>query len=209
MNIIMLGAPGAGKGVTSEVLCKALNIPTISTGDIIRDNIKNQTKLGKLAESLINNGNLVPDDVVIDLVKNRLNEADAANGYILDGFPRTIKQAEALKTFSCIDYVFYLDVPYKVVEDRVLSRRICPNCKKVYNTNTYGGDTCEICGVKLVIRNDDNLETVKKRYDVYVEQTQPLADFYKAENKLVVINGVGTVQEVYERIIKKINEGNI
>lgn len=208
MNIIMLGAPGAGKGVTSEVMHKALNIPTISTGDIIRDNIKNQTELGKLAESLINNGNLVPDDVVIDLVKNRLNEADAKNGYILDGFPRTIKQAEALKTFSLIDYVFYLDVPYKEIEGRVLSRRICPNCKKVYSTKTYSKDCCEACGTKLIVRDDDNLETVKKRYDVYVEQTQPLADFYEAENKLVVIDGVGTVEEVFERIMKKI-KGNI
>lgn len=209
MNIIMLGAPGSGKGTVANIITKNYNIPAISTGDIIRENIKNKTELGLISENLINNGKLVPDDLVINLVKERLKEDDTKNGYILDGFPRTVAQAEALKQFQNIDYVFYLDVEYDVIEERILGRRVCPNCKAVYNVTNYNSNLCEKCGTEIITRADDNKETVKKRFDVYTEQTQPLVDFYKNEDLLYMIDGNSGSDNVFKEIdliIKK--EGN-
>lgn len=208
MNIVLLGAPGSGKGSAASIITKNYNIPAISTGDIIRDNIKNKTELGILFESYINQGQLVPDELIIELVKDRLTKEDTKPGYILDGFPRTVNQAKALAEFSEIDYVVYIDVDYDVIEDRILSRRVCPNCKAVYNTKTYSKSTCEHCGTEIIIRADDNKETIKKRFDVYNEQTKPLVDFYKEMNKLFVVNGNLSIDEVYiliDKILK--NEG--
>ena len=207
MNIILLGAPGSGKGTEASLISKDLCIPTISTGDIIRDNIKNKTELGILSEGYINLGQLVPDDLVINLVKERLTKNDVLNGYILDGFPRTVTQAKALQSFSKIDKVIFIDTNYGVIEERILSRRICPVCKRVYNTKTYQNDFCEVCNAKLVIRNDDNKKTIKNRYDVYLKETQPLIDFYKGQNLLYKVDGDLQADEVYNEIKLILQEG--
>ena len=200
MNIILLGAPGSGKGTEASLISKDLSIPTISTGDIIRDNIKNKTELGILSQNYINLGQLVPDDLVINLVKERLTKTDVLNGYILDGFPRTVTQAQALQSFSKIDKVILIDTNYDVIEERILSRRTCPVCKRVYNTKTYKSDFCEVCKAKLIIRDDDNKETVKNRYDVYLKETAPLIDFYKNQGLLYKVNGNLQADEVYKEI---------
>ena len=207
MNIILLGAPGSGKGTEASLISKDLFIPTISTGDIIRDNIKNKTELGILSQNYINLGQLVPDDLVINLVKERLTQTDVLNGYILDGFPRTVTQAKALQSFSKIDKVILIDTNYDVIEERILSRRTCPVCKKVYSTKTYQNDFCEVCNTKLIIRDDDNKETVKNRYDVYLKETQPLIDFYINQNLLYKVNGNNNANEVYKEIKLILQEG--
>ena len=163
MNIILLGAPGAGKGSQAAKISEYYKIPHISTGDIFRKNIKEQTALGKLAKTFIDAGNLVPDDVVIDLVKDRLSNDDCKNGYILDGFPRTIPQAIALDKVADIDVVLNIDVPFDVIEDRLTGRRVCI-CGATYHVSQLNGrDTCEKCGHKLFVRADDKIETVKPR----------------------------------------------
>ena len=207
MNIILLGAPGSGKGTEASLISKDLCIPTISTGDIIRDNIKNKTELGILSEKYINLGQLVPDDLVINLVRERLTKNDVLNGYILDGFPRTVIQAKALQSFSKIDKVILIDTNYDVIEERILSRRTCPVCKKVYNTKTHKNDFCEVCNTKLIIRNDDNKETIKNRYDVYLKETQPLIVFYKNQGLLYKVNGNLQADEVYNEIKLILQEG--
>ena len=202
MNIILLGAPGSGKGTEGNLISKNYNIPTISTGDIFRENIKNKTELGVVVENLMKNGQLVPDDLVVSLIRDRLNCEDVKNGFILDGFPRTVAQAQALKQIANIDKVILIDVDYEITEQRILSRRICPVCKSVYNTMTYKESTCEKCGSSLVTREDDNKETVKKRFDVYVNQTKPVIDFYENENLLYKVNGNLDPITVYNEIDK-------
>lgn len=202
MNLILLGAPGSGKGTQASLISKEYGISPISTGDIIRENIKNKTQLGLLAEKLINNGQLVPDKLVIDLVKNRLNQKDVKKGFILDGFPRTQSQALALKEITDIDYVILIDVEYEVIKNRILSRRVCPTCKTVYSTTNYFLNQCEHCGDNLITRSDDNEETVKNRYEVYIKQTQPLIDYYKQQQKLytVEVKENSTIEEVFEKV---------
>lgn len=208
MNLILLGAPGSGKGTEAELIKYYYNIPTISTGDIIRENIKNKTELGIISERLINNGQLVPDELVVELVRERLKKEDTKNGFILDGFPRTINQAKILDTFINIDYVILIDASYDVVEQRILSRRVCPSCKAVYNTNTYEKNICTKCGKNIVKRADDNSETLKKRFVVYNEQTMPLIDYYKNQNKLFVVDGNKKKEIVHSEIEKILqNEG--
>lgn len=200
MNIILLGAPGSGKGTEADLISKQYKIPTISTGDIIRDNIKRKTELGILSEKLIKEGQLVPDELVIDLVKDRLSKDDVKNGFILDGFPRTTVQALSLEKFASIDYVILIDTDYETIKNRILSRRICPNCKTVYNVNTHQSNSCDNCGTSLIIREDDNEETVKKRFEVYNKQTQPLIDYYKEQKKLFKVDGNQTANKVYSDI---------
>ncbi len=202
MNIILLGAPGSGKGTEGNLISKNYNIPTISTGDIFRENIKNKTELGVVVEKLMNNGQLVPDDLVVSLIKDRLNCDDVKNGFILDGFPRTVAQAQALKEIAKIDKVILIDVDYEITEQRILSRRVCPVCKSVYNTMTYSKDICDKCGASLITRKDDNKETVKKRFDVYVNQTNPVIDFYENENLLYKVDGNLSPDTVYSEIDK-------
>jgi adenylate kinase len=178
-NIILLGAPGAGKGSQATKISTAYGIPHISTGDILRRNIKEQTELGKMAKVFIDKGQLVPDEVVIGIVKSRLDEDDAKNGYILDGFPRTIAQAEALDKVASIDFVINIVVPFEVIEERLTGRRVCL-CGATYHTSTLNGlDVCEKCGQKLFIRDDDKIETVKERLKVYQNQTAPLIEYYQ------------------------------
>ncbi|MEG2453263.1 MAG: adenylate kinase [Clostridia bacterium] len=199
MNIILLGAPGAGKGSQASIISAKYNIPHISTGDILRRNIKEQTQLGKLAKSYIDAGGLVPDDVVIDIVKNRLTEADAQKGYILDGFPRTLPQAEALDREANIDIVLNIVVPFEIIEERLTGRRVCI-CGATYHISTLKDNICQKCGQPLFIRDDDKIETVKARLQVYLKQTAPLIEYYEAKGLVKNILGRDTVEHTFEGV---------
>lgn len=193
MKIIFLGAPGAGKGTQAEVVAKKLNIPTISTGVIIRSAIKDKTPLGNSAKSYIDNGQLVPDDVVIGMLKERISQDDCKNGYILDGFPRTIAQAEALDSMGiAIDKVVNIHVEDEKIVERLSGRRSCPECGATYHVvynPSNDGVHCSTCSAELTRRDDDNPETIKKRLSVYHEQTAPLEEFYASRALLVTVEG--------------------
>ena len=190
MNIIFLGPPGAGKGTQAQKICAALNIPQISTGDILRRAMKEGTETGKKAKSFIDAGQLVPDEVIIDIVKERLQMEDCQGGYILDGFPRTVPQAEALDTFATIDSVIELDVADQVLVDRLSGRRVCVKCGATYHLSMLNGEThCSNCGEELIQRNDDKAETVLARLKVYHDQTAPLIGYYEKKGLLKKIDG--------------------
>lgn len=192
MNLIFLGAPGAGKGTHAEILSKDLSIPQISTGNIIREALKSGTEMGLKAKAYIEAGNLVPDEVVIGIIHERLAQDDCKNGYILDGFPRTIPQAEALDKMVKIDRVIDIEVSEELIMKRLSGRRVCSGCGASYNVNTRKSKVegiCDTCGGTLVQRKDDQPETVKARLKVYHEQTEPLVDYYKKQGKLRVIHG--------------------
>lgn len=201
MKIILLGAPGCGKGTQAKYLSTEFKIPHISTGDILRKNILDGTEVGKIAKKLIDNGQLVPDDLIIKIVENRLKEDDAKNGFILDGFPRTIIQAEKLENLTKIDKVFLLEVDERVIVDRICSRRVCPVCNSVYNLNIEMIDECKDCGATLIQRADDNEHTVVKRIEEYKKQTAPLIGFYESRNLLSRIDS--TCREIAFEAIKK------
>ena len=221
MVIIMLGAPGTGKGTIAKILSENLNIPQVSTGDIFRKHIKEGTELGKIAESYISKGQLVADDVTIGLVNSRLDEKDVQEGIILDGFPRTVKQAEALdkilaKRNKKVDMVINLTTPEEEIIERIVNRRICSNqdCKTVYNlvlNPPKQEGICDKCGSKLIQRKDDNEETVKARFNSYIEQTSPLVEYYEKKGNLYSaivsksINKLG--KDVAEDVLKFIEEG--
>ena len=210
MKLIMLGAPGAGKGTQAKKIAEKYTIPHISTGDIFRANIKNGTELGKKAKTFMDQGLLVPDELVVDLVVDRVNQEDCKNGYVLDGFPRTIPQAEALdKALSAIgdsvDYAINVEVPDENIVRRMSGRRACVGCGAtyhiVYNPPKKEG-ICDVCGQELVLRDDDKPETVKKRLDVYHDQTQPLIDYYKNEGVLAEVDGTLDMEDVFQAIVK-------
>lgn len=201
-NIILLGAPGAGKGTQAALIAKEYGIPHISTGDILRRNIKEGTELGKLAKSFIDKGELVPDKVVIDIVADRLNEADAANGYILDGFPRTIPQAEALDKVARIDIALNVDLPFETIIKRLSGRLVCI-CGETSHVDWLNGSTvCPKCGKQMFVRDDDKPETVKARLDVYEKQTAPLIGYYDKKGILVDVDASGTVEEIFKEVKK-------
>lgn len=193
MKIIILGAPGAGKGTQAEVISKNMNIPTISTGNIIREALKSGSEMGRKAKEYMESGRLVPDDVVIGIIQERLAQPDCANGFILDGFPRTIPQAEALDRMGVvIDRVIDIEVEDEVITRRVSGRRVCPACGASYHLeykSPKADGVCDECGDTLVQRKDDQPETVLERLHVYHEQTEPLKDYYAAKNKLFVVEG--------------------
>ena len=205
MNLIMFGAPGAGKGTQAEILCDRLNIPTISTGNMIREALNSGTEMGLKAKSYIEAGKLVPDEVVIGIVRDRLAQEDCKDGFILDGFPRTIPQAEALERMGIvIDRVVDIDVPDEIIARRVSSRRVCPNCGNTYGTKVKTPKVegvCDRCGTTLIQRKDDQPETVKERLRVYHEQTEPLRDYYAKAGKLLVMDGQQGIQEIAEQTI--------
>ena len=208
MKVIMLGAPGAGKGTQAKKIAEKYEIPHISTGDIFRANIKNGTELGNKAKSYMDQGHLVPDELTCDLVVDRINQADCKNGYVLDGFPRTIPQAEALKAAlekmgETIDYAINVEVPDENIVNRMGGRRACPGCGCTYyikHNPPKVEDICDVCGAKLVLRDDDKPETVTKRLSVYHEQTKPLIDFYKKEGVLREVDGTQDLNDVFQAI---------
>lgn len=214
MKIIMLGAPGAGKGTQAKKIADRYQIPHISTGDIFRANIKNGTELGKKAKAYMDAGNLVPDSLTLDLVMDRIAQEDCKNGYVFDGFPRTIPQAEALKGAldaigQTIDYAIDIEVPDENIINRMGGRRACVSCGATYHIQFAAPKVegvCDRCGGTLTLRDDDKPETVKKRLDVYHEQTQPLIDFYKEEGCLVTVDGTKDVEEVLQSILKLLGE---
>ena len=203
MNIILLGAPGSGKGTMAQKLTSELNIPQISTGDIFRKNLKEETPLGLQIKDILASGGLVPDEITIEIVKNRLLDKDCLHGYILDGFPRSIGQAEALDTFQKIDCAVNLDVDKETVVKRLSGRRFCPDCNGTFHVSGLENESvCPVCGGKLIIRPDDSEATVRERLKVYEQNTMPLIDYYAKQGKLVTVDGNGSVDEVYARLLQ-------
>ncbi len=213
MKIIMLGAPGAGKGTQAKMLSEKYDIPHISTGDIFRANIKNNTELGKKAKSYMDAGALVPDELVVDLVVDRIKNQDCFKGFILDGFPRTIPQAEALdyalnNQNEKIDFAVNVDVPDEAIIERMSGRRACVGCGATYHIHynpTKKEGVCDVCGEKLILREDDKPETVKKRLDVYHKQTQPLIDHYEKKGALLTVDGTRDIKVVFEEICRHLD----
>ena len=201
MNIIFLGPPGAGKGTQAQRICETFGIPQISTGDILRRAIKEETPTGLKAKAYIDAGKLVPDEVVIDIVRDRLDQEDCKTGYILDGFPRTVPQAEALADFARIDAVVDLDVADENLVQRLSGRRVCLNCGATYHVSTMKSDCCNHCGQALVQRDDDKPETVLSRLKVYHEQTAPLVSYYQDKNLLHVIDGAQQKEVIFDAIL--------
>lgn len=210
MKLIMLGAPGAGKGTQAKIISETYNIPHISTGDIFRANIKNGTALGKKAKGYMDKGLLVPDSLVVDLVADRLKQDDCVKGFVLDGFPRTIPQAEALdealKAMNTkIDYAIEVDVPDEKIVERMSGRRACVGCGATYhivNIPPTVENVCDKCSSSLILRDYDKEETVLKRLEVYHEQTQPLIDYYKNQDILVTVDGTLDIKAITEAIVK-------
>lgn len=206
MNLILLGAPGAGKGTQAEIICAKLNIPSISTGNILRAAVKEGTEMGLKAKSYMDAGALVPDEVIIGILNDRLAQADCANGFILDGVPRTIAQAEAIETMGIrIDKVLELSVPDEVITQRMSGRRVCEKCGASYHIQSKRSQVegiCDACGGKLVIRKDDEPETVLGRLKAYHEQTEPLVEFYRSCGKLAVIPHCSSIEQTTAEVMK-------
>ena len=209
MRLIFLGLPGVGKGTQAEKVEKELNIPQISTGDILRENVRADTELGIKAKTYMDDGKLVPDDIIIKMMKSRLDDADCSNGFILDGFPRTIEQANALESITHIDKVIFIDVPVKVLIARLSGRRSCKECNSVFHLlykPPKKQGICDECGGELYQRDDDKEKTIKNRIKTYNSQTKPLVKYYKKKNLLVVINGNGTIEETSNKVEKALKD---
>ena len=205
MNVILLGPPGAGKGTQAVRIAEKYNVPHISTGDIFRKNIKEQTPIGIVAKSYIDKGQLVPDEVVIEIVRLRLAEEDCKNGYLLDGFPRTVPQAEALDSFTKVETVLNLDIDLDLLMKRLTGRRVCEACGESYHVSFIGdAKTCTKCGGTLIQRSDDNEASVNNRLTAYTNQTAPLIAYYKEKGVLVSIAAAGKIDEVFGEIEKSL-----
>ncbi len=210
MNLILLGAPGAGKGTQAEIICDKLSIPAISTGNIIREALKNGTEMGLKAKAYMDEGKLVPDDVVIGIIRERLSQDDCQNGFILDGFPRTIPQAEALDQMGIvIDRVISIEVADEKIATRMAGRRVCPKCGASYHTEykkPAKDGVCNACGAELVQRKDDAPETVLERLNVYHEQTEPLKGYYEKAGKLRLVEGQEEVADTTALTLKALED---
>ena len=208
MKIIFLGAPGAGKGTQADIIAEKLGIPTISTGNIIREALKNGTEMGLKAKKFIEAGELVPDEVVIGIIKERLSESDCQNGFILDGFPRTVPQAEALDAMGiALDKIISIEVPDGVIVERMSGRRVCSRCGASYHVvynPSKDGVSCDKCAEQLAVRRDDAPEVVQSRLEVYHKTTEPLKDYYAECGKLRLVDGVGTVEEISQRTLRSL-----
>ena len=210
MKIIMLGAPGAGKGTQAKKIAEKYSVPHISTGDIFRANIKNNTELGQKAKTYMDKGELVPDELVVDLIMDRFKEADCANGYVLDGFPRNYDQAVSLdelllKHNMKINAVINLDVKEDILRKRIVGRLLCPNCNAIYNDqienmNSKEKGVCDICHSVLIKRDDDNIDTFNNRYNTYIKETRPLIDYYERKNILYTVNSENSANNVFKSI---------
>ena len=214
MKIVMLGAPGAGKGTQAKMIAEKYGIPHVSTGDIFRANIKNGTELGKEAKQYMDQGKLVPDELTVKILLDRVAQDDCKNGYVLDGFPRTIPQANVLdealtKLGDKIDYAINVDVPDENIINRMGGRRACVACGATYHVVYNAPKTegiCDVCGKELIIRDDDQPETVKNRLNVYHEQTQPLIDFYEEKGVLKTVDGTVDMKDVFAAIVEILGE---
>ena len=203
MRLVLLGAPGSGKGTQSNLICSKYNLPHISTGDIFRENIANGTALGKKVQDIISKGNLCPDDLTIEIVKDRLSKEDCKNGFVLDGFPRNLVQATALDNFIEIDKVINFVMDTEEIVRRISGRRVCKNCQETFHTDFIGDNmVCSKCGGELYVRKDDNPQSIKERLSVYQAQTMPLIDYYTSKGVLVNINSGKQFNEVFEDIAK-------
>lgn len=202
MKLIFLGPPGAGKGTQATGVSTKLNVPHISTGDMFRSAIKNQTRTGLEAQSYMDNGQLVPDSVVIDMVRERLAMDDCKNGYLLDGFPRTVEQAEALESIASPDAVINIAVPDERLLSRLTGRRVCGKCQGTFHVSKLADEkVCPVCGGELIHRDDDKPETIKKRLSVYHEQTAPLIGYYTGNGKLKTVDGDNRPEDVLKAIL--------
>ena len=206
MNIILLGAPGAGKGTQATRISDGYKLPHISTGDIFRENIKNQTEIGLLAKSYIDKGQLVPDEVTCKIVEDRISREDCKNGYMLDGFPRNTAQADALAKITNIDLVINIDVDFSLLMDRICGRRICKACGEGTHLKWLNGkNVCPKCGGELTQRKDDNPETVQSRLDVYQSQTAPLIAYYTEKGVIFNVDGSGKPDDVFTVVQAKLD----
>ncbi len=210
MNLILLGAPGAGKGTQAEIICQKKNIPTISTGNILREALKNGTEMGLKAKTYMESGQLVPDEILIGIIKERLSEDDCKNGFILDGFPRTIPQAEALDAMGIgIDAVLDIEVPDDEIVTRMSGRRVCEACGSSYHVvhkKPKVEGKCDSCGGTLVQRKDDHPDTVKERLEVYHTQTEPLKEYYSNQGKLLVVHGQNAVETTTKLVLEALED---
>ena len=202
MKLIFLGPPGAGKGTQAERIAERFEIAHLSTGDMLRSEIRNATPLGAAAKAYIDRGELVPDSVIIDMVRERITRDDCKNGFLLDGFPRTVVQAEALSAFTDVDFAVNIDVPSERLVARISGRRMCPDCGAAYHVSMHADPNCKKCGGVLYQRDDDREETVANRLKVYTEKTAPLIAFYQTAGKLVTVDGDMPVDAVTESILK-------
>ena len=203
MKLVFLGPPGAGKGTQADKICREMSIPHISTGDMLRSAIANATPTGLRAKAYVEAGALVPDEVLIDMVRDRLNEADCANGYLLDGFPRTVHQAQALDEIKAPDMVVDMEVEDEHLLSRLTGRRVCRACQGTFHISSLEDEkVCPVCGGELYRRMDDAPETIQNRLNVYHTQTAPLIDFYRRAGKLAPVNGEGTPEEVTAAILR-------
>lgn len=208
MIIVLLGPPGVGKGTQGALMAEELHISIISTGDLLRDKVNKETDLGKLAKGFMDKGELVPDELIVGMIKERTKEKDCKRGFILDGFPRTLSQAESLENMLeqnnlGVDMVFLFNVSEQEIIKRLTGRRICERCGALYHVYynpPHKENICDRCGGKLITRDDDNEETVKNRIEVYEKNTAPLIGFYKKQNKLYTINGTGKVEQIFKEI---------
>ncbi len=216
MNIILMGAPGAGKGTQSKVICDKFGIPQISTGDILRANVKDKTPLGQKAKGFMDKGALVPDELVVEMAAGRLGQADCAGGFVLDGFPRNVKQAEALdstleKLGKIIDFAIGIEVPKRELVRRLGGRRVCRKCAATYHTifnQPANMDACDKCGSELYQRDDDKEDTIEARLKVYEDETMPVVEHYKKKGSFKTVNGVGSMDEITQAIVGAIEKGS-
>lgn len=203
MKIVLLGAPGSGKGTQASLISERYGLPHVSTGDIFRENISKGTPIGLKIKSIIDGGDLAPDELTIAIVKERLSQPDCKDGYLLDGFPRNLFQAEALEGFNAPTAVIDIDIPLSKLERRLTGRRSCQSCKGSFHVDFIGEtEVCPECGGKLYVRKDDNPESVKERFAVYAAQTEPLIAYYSSKNRLLAVDGDKPINEVFEEITK-------
>ena len=210
MNLILLGAPGAGKGTQAELLIEQLHIPSISTGNMLREAMANGSELGKQVKTYMDSGSLVPDDVILSIVAERVQKPDCKNGFILDGVPRTLAQAEALDAMGVrLDHVVSIEIDDAVIEGRMTGRRVCPKCGASFHITANPpkkDNTCDLCGAELIIRKDDAPETVKSRLVVYHQSTEVLKDYYAKQNKLRLVEGDQSIEGAFKDILKALGE---
>ncbi len=205
-KIILIGAPGAGKGTQAKLIESKYHLPHISTGDIFRKNIREKTPVGLKALVYIDKGQLVPDDITVEIVAQRLKESDCANGYILDGFPRTLAQAEALEKFEEIDIVIDIVADESKLIDRLTGRRVCGQCGESYHVSTKKDSVCDKCGATLIHREDDREDVIRNRLEVFEATTKPIVDFYRSRGKLFAVDGMGEINRVFDEVCGAIEE---